>query len=171
MTLEPDEVLTTRTRPPLTQVPAGYDVRRLAADDWEQLVDMDVAENLRTGAEEPVSHERFVRTMVATRRGLSERGVAAWFGAFRAGVLVADLGIVRCGTLARYQAVETAPEHRGRGLASHLLGVAAAWAADQGCAEWVIVTESANPAGRVYRRAGFAPDAASVQAYRPPSHP
>jgi DNA-binding transcriptional MerR regulator len=78
-------------------------------------------------------HERFVRAQTRTRRALSERGVAAFFGAFRDGVLVADLGVVRCGSTARYQAVGTDEAHRGRGLASHLLGVAASWSADRGC--------------------------------------
>jgi GNAT superfamily N-acetyltransferase len=138
-------------------------------EDWEQSVAKEMADNARADVYEPVGHEQFVRALVGTRRELSERGVAAFFGAFSHGRLVADLGIVRCGTTARYQAVGTDPGHRGRGLASHLLGVAATWAAEHGCDQWVIVTESTNPAGRVYRRAGFTPDAATVQAYRPPA--
>ena len=102
------------------------------------------------------------------RQDLSARDLGAWFGAFADGALVADLGIVRCGPTARYQDVTTDEEHRGRGLASHLLGVAAQWAADGGCEQWVIVTGATNPAGRVYRRLGFAPDTATVQAYRRP---
>jgi GNAT superfamily N-acetyltransferase len=167
--LEQDEVLTTRHLPRATAVPAGYAVRQLAGQDWEQVVAKEMADNARTGEYEPVGHERFVRALVATRAGLSDRGAAAFFGAFHEDRLVADLGIVACGPRARYQAVGTEPEHRGRGLASHLLGVAARWAQEAGCQEWVIVTESTNPAGRVYRRAGFAPDAATAQAYRPPS--
>jgi GNAT superfamily N-acetyltransferase len=83
-------------------------------------------------------------------------------------VLVADLGIVVCGTTARYQSVGTDADHRRRGLASHLLGVAANWSADRGCTRWAIVTEATNPAGRIYRGVGFEPDVGSVQAYRPP---
>jgi GNAT superfamily N-acetyltransferase len=167
--LEENEVLTTRTLPREQPLPDGYDVRQLAGADWEQVVAKDMADNARTGEYEPVGHERFLRAMVATRADLSDRGVAAFFGAFHHGRLVADLGIVVCGRRARYQAVGTVPDHRGRGLASHLLGVAARWAARAGCDEWVIVTESTNPAGRVYHRAGFQPDAATVQAYRPPA--
>jgi GNAT superfamily N-acetyltransferase len=166
--LELDEVLTTRTLPVQTPAPDGYAVRRLDGDDWEHVVTKEMAENARTEQYEEVGHERFVRAMVTTRSELSGRGAAAFFGAFHDGRLVADLGIVRCGSRARYQAVGTEPDHRGRGLASHLLGVAAAWAAQHGCDEWVIVTASTNPAGRVYRRAGFAPDAANVEAYRAP---
>jgi hypothetical protein len=56
------------------------------------------------------------------QRALSERGTAAFFGAFADGVLVARLGIVRCGTIGRYQSVVTDAQHRRRGLASHRLG-------------------------------------------------
>ena len=81
---------------------------------------------------------------------------------------IRDRGIVRCGSTARYQSVSTDDEHRRRGLVSHLLGVAAQWAADGGCDRWVIVTEATNPAGRVYRSLGFEPDTGNVQAYRKP---
>jgi hypothetical protein len=53
-------------------------------------------------------------------------------------------------------------------VASHLLGVAAQWAAESGCDRWPIVTEPTNPAGRVYRSLGFAPDTdtGAIRAYR-----
>src|SRR5262249_43085006 len=79
-----------------------------------------------------------------------------------------DLGVVCCGATARYQNVGTDAQHRRRGLASHLLGVAARWASARGCSRWVIVTEASNPAGRVYRSVGFGPAAPTVQAYRRP---
>ncbi len=84
---------------------------------------------------------------------------------------MADLGIVRCGTTARYQSVSTDEAHRRHGLAAHLLGVAARWSAEQGCDRWVIITESTNPAGRVYRSVGFEPDVGNAQAYRKPARP
>ena len=166
--LELDDVLTTRTLPLQTPLADGYTVRRLAGDDWDQSIAHALARNARTGAEDPLSYERFVRAQTNARRALSERDVGAFFGAFAQDELVADLGIVRCGTTARYQAVGTDEQHRRRGLAAHLLGVAARWAADRGCDRWVIVTEATNAAGRVYRRVGFEPDTGNAQAYRPP---
>jgi GNAT superfamily N-acetyltransferase len=59
--------------------------------------------------------------------------------------------------------------HRGRGLAGHLLGVVARWSADRGVRRWVTVTEAINPAGRLYRRAGFRPDIGNAQVYRHPA--
>ena len=166
--LELDDVLTTRTLPRQPPPLPGYQIRRLGGSDWESYVARYIAENDRTGEYEPASHAVFSRDQMAARRDMSERGVAAFFGAFSDDRLVADLGIVRCDTTARFQSVGTDEEHRGRGLASHLLGVAAAWSADQGCDSWVIVTEATNPAGRVYRRAGFEPDIGNAQAYRKP---
>ena len=166
--LEQDDVLTTRTLPRLTPRPQGYAVRRLTGDDWARSVARSVAENDRTGDEEPLSFERFATAQAQARRELSERGVGASFGAFKAGLLVAELGIVACGQTARYQSVGTDQDHRRRGLASHLLGVAARWAADHGCDRGVIVTEATNPAGRVYRSVGFEPDVSNAQAYRKP---
>ena len=166
--LELDDVLTTPTLPRRVPLPEGYTVRRLGAGDWAQSVARSVAENDRTGQEDPTSFGRFAQAQAQARAALSQRDLGAWFGAFTDGTLVADLGIVRCGSTARYQSVATDAEHRRRGLASHLLGVAAQWAAAGGCDRWVIVTEPTNPAGRVYRSMGFAPDTGAVRAYRRP---
>jgi GNAT superfamily N-acetyltransferase len=166
--LELDDVLTTDRLPRRTPLADGYTVRRLAGDDWAGYVARAIADNDRTGEHDPASYERFATQQMRVRRALSERDVAAFFGAYAGDRLVADLGIVRCGTTARYQSVSTDPDHRRRGLAAHLLGVAAAWSADRGCDRWVIVTEATNPAGRVYRRVGFTPDVGNAQAYRLP---
>jgi len=167
--LELDDVLTTRALPRQTPPPEGYAVRRLSGPDWAQSAARSVAENDRTGEHDPQSFERFAQGQAKARRALSERDIGASFGAFADDVLVADLGIVRCGATARYQSVGTDEEHRRRGLASHLLGVAARWADDRGCDRWVIVTEATNPAGRVYRSLGFEPDTGNAQAYRKPT--
>lgn len=168
-----DEALTTTSVPRLTDPPPGYEVRFLTGDaDWEQHVRREVEENLAEGRYDPAGHQVFVRTQTTGRRALCDRGVAAWAGAFHQGLLVADLGIVLCehpgGVDARYQSVSTDAAHRRRGLAGHLLGVAALWAAARGATRWVIVTETTNPAGRVYRGVGFEPAPGAVQAYRPP---
>ena len=168
MDLEQLDVLATASIPRSAALADGYTVRHLTGEDWDTMAAREIADNLAKGEYDPVIHERFVTETMATRRRLCEEGSAAWFGAFSSGDLVSDLGIVRCGRIARYQAVGTHLGRRRRGLASHLLGVAAAWSAEHGCDKWVIVTESTNDAGRVYRRAGFALDEAEVNAYRPP---
>jgi len=166
--LEVDELdaLHTHHQPHRTEPPQGLRIRQFQESDWQTQVERDIAAN-RLSNEQP--HEQFaafVEASVQQRRELCDRGVAAWFGAFLGEALVSELGIVVCGNLARYQSVSTDLEHRGKGLASHLLGVAGQWAAERGCDEWVIVTEATNTAGRVYRRAGFEPARSSAQAYR-----
>ncbi len=168
--IEGEDVLTSLQQPRAMPSADGYTVRRIAGDDWEQVVAAEVADNELTGAYEPGLHERFARAQTDLRRRLSERDVAAFFGAFAAdGVLASNLGIVVCGATARYQAVGTDAGHRRRGLAGHLLGVAADWSAAKGCNRWVIITEAGNPAGRLYRSVGFAPDVSNARAYRPPA--
>ncbi len=169
-TVDVDDVLVTTDLPAGRPLPDGYTVRPLAGADWEQAVALAVAENARTREHAPDEFETFTRARTATRAALSAAGDAAWFGAFTADgdALVADLGIVVCGADARYQDVGTDAAHRGRGLAGHLLGAAARWAAGHGCTRWVIVTEATNPAGRLYRSVGFAPDVGNAQAYRWP---
>ncbi len=166
---EAADVLTTDTVPLQAGLAAGYEVRALDRGDRAQRVARAIAENERTGEHEPVSHARFVRARIRFQETLADRGLAAFFGAFADGVLAADLGIVRCGLLARFQWVGTDAAHRRRGLASHLLGVAARWAAERGCDRWVIVTETGNPAGRIYRAVGFTPDVPNIEVYRPPA--
>jgi GNAT superfamily N-acetyltransferase len=167
--LEALEVLATRSVPRDAAPPEGYKVRRLRGDDWEETVRLSLAENELTGSFDPATYEPFARSQAAVARALCEgnAGVVTYFGAFVEGELAASLGVVCCGTTARYQNVLTSQSHRRRGLASHLVGRAARWTAEQGCDRWVIVTETTNPAGRVYRNAGFEPEGTYVQAHRP----
>ncbi len=167
--LELDDVLATATMPQQTPLPDGYTVHALVTgEDWEQFVARDIAVNEETDRHGREAHERFARARSRSYREMSEQGQAMFVGAFCADQLVGELGIVRCAETARYQTVGTDPGHRGRGVCSHLLGVAAAWAMEWGCRQWVIVTGATNPAGRVYRRAGFDPVAPIVTAYRRP---
>jgi GNAT superfamily N-acetyltransferase len=161
--LDVDEALTTRTRPAATDLADGYAVRQLDTSDWTQSVERAVAGNER---EDPAAFRHFAEQRVAARRVLSARGDAAFFGAFAGDELLAELGIVRCGRTARYQDVGTDAAHRRRGLARHLLGLAAGWAEKRACDRWVIVAAADSDAGRLYRRAGFVPDRPSVLAYR-----
>jgi GNAT superfamily N-acetyltransferase len=166
--LEPLEVLSTSSAPRQAMLPEGYEVRRLAGDDWDRTVQLSVEENEATRGTEAASYEGFARTRAEVTRALCEhRGdLAAYFGAFAGDVLAAHLGVVCCGATGRYQSVLTRAPHRRRGLGSHLVGVAARWAAARGCDRWVIVTEATNPAGRVYRALGFEPSSTYVQAHR-----
>lgn len=167
--IEAEESLVTRRAPVSTAVPAGYAVRPLvSASDWAARRDAEVTENTRTGEYPPGQWPVFVDADIAANRALADDGRAAWFGAFAAdGALAASLGIVALGTQARYQYVLTDARHRRRGLARHLLSVAAEWAVARGAQEIVIVAESQSDAARLYARAGFTPGETAYAAYAP----
>ena len=160
--VEHDDVLATDSCPEVTPVPQGYLVRQLGtAVDWEQ------STGLRTKAFP--GEAEFERRTTEVRAAMADRDDVAWFGAFHGDRLAAELGIVDCGEgVARYQAVVTGEDHRRRGLAGHLLGVAAAWAADRGARRWVIVAEDGGDASRLYRARGFEPADRGARAYLKP---
>lgn len=165
-----DQVLASRRPPADRPVPAGYTIRQLRGDeDWSRCVAVDLAEHVRTGGRADAAYIGFLEGRMRSRAHMTEHASGAFFAAFAGEELVADLGIVMCGgAVARYQSVTTAEEHRGRGLASHLLVLAGRWAAAQGAARWVIVAEPGSAAERLYRGLGMRPADVSCQYYRPP---
>jgi GNAT superfamily N-acetyltransferase len=167
LTVETEEVLTSPLPPRRSPLDGRYRARTLSGADWDQTVALAMAEGTRDNRYDRDTRERFKRARTASIRSLCERDLAACFGAYEGEALVACLGVVRCGRIARYQNVLTDRAHRRRGLASHLLGVAGQWAAQNGCEQWVILTEDTNPARFVYRRAGFTVHQTNVQAYKP----
>lgn len=161
--LEYDDVLTAGSLPDTRPLPAGYTARALTSEaDWQASVELNVASF--------PDEEEFERASVRRRRRLAESGQAAWIGAFAdTGDLAAELGIVDVGDgVARYQSVLTHTQHRRRGLTGHLLGVAAGWAAERGCARTVIVADEGGDADRLYRAAGFQPADRGWRAIRRP---
>jgi hypothetical protein len=148
VTLEQLDVLSTDTLPKKQPLAAGYTARIFQEHDWETLTKRELAEGLSEGVYEPSVIESFVMETNANRKQLVDSGRAAWFGAFFDGEMVANLGMVVCGETGRYQSVETNISHRRRGLASHLLGIAAIWSHERGCKNWVIVAQETNDAGR-----------------------
>lgn len=162
-----DDVLVAETCPAPTPVPQGYLVKQISDTiEWEQSTGLRIGE-FADGDPREAEHER---QRTESRIELSEQGAVAWFGAFHGDPLVAELGIVDCGDgVARYQSVVTGAEHRRRGLAGHLLGVAAQWAAARGVERWVIVADADSDASRLYRSRGFEPAESGARAQRRPA--
>jgi GNAT superfamily N-acetyltransferase len=161
--VERSDVLVAHGPLPQAPVPAGYDVRVLAApEDW-------AASTVLRETAYP-GHGDFERLSTETRAAMAARGEVTWFGAFDGPDLAAELGIVGTGAgVARYQSVLTHPEHRRRGLTTYLLGVADAHARAGGAITTVIIADQDSDPGRLYRAAGFGFDATTVQAYREPA--
>jgi len=165
--LDHDAVLAAERCPEPTSVPQGYLVKQIVDSiEWEQSTGMRIQE-FAEGNPREAEHER---NRTESRMALSRQGTVAWFGAFHGDRLAAELGIVDCGEgVARYQSVVTAADHRRRGLAGHLLGVAAQWAAERGARRWVIVAEDGSDASRLYQSRGFAPADSGARAERKPA--
>jgi GNAT superfamily N-acetyltransferase len=135
--------------PPRPSTEAG--IRRLESDDdWQQSLELAIRCFGDSGP--------YLRRRAAARRRITREGRGAWFGAFRAGRLVAQLGVCDVGRgLVRYQDVETDPAARRRGLAGTLVWQAGRYAAEAfGPCTLVIVADPAENAIRVYRACGFA---------------
>jgi GNAT superfamily N-acetyltransferase len=110
------------------------------------------------------AYRLFLSRRVHWHAGLVERGLAAFYGVYDRGELVASLGLVPMDKVARYQDVQTAAAYRKRGLASALLAAAAR---DVPADRYVIMT-SGGDAERVYARAGFDDAEHTVSACRRP---
>lgn len=163
LVLESADVLASTQLPAGRPLPAGYEVRALEADaDWAASVVL----RQTTFAD----HTAFAEQTTESRKRMVQAGHTRWIGAFAPdGALASELGIVDLGDgLARYQSVVTGAEHRRRGLTSHLVGVAAAWAWERSCRTLVILADTGSDAGRLYQSLGFEHRTTSWQAGRTP---
>lgn len=108
----------------------------------------------------------FLQRRARWQAQLVTRGLAKFFGIYDGTELVASLGLVPMGSLARYQDVQTASTHRRRGYASALLAAAAAAVPAE---RYVIIIDRDSEARRVYERAGFQIVERSSSAVREPA--
>lgn len=168
--LEEQDSLLSPHLPELRPLCEGYHVRPLGDHaDWAQLVEAEVREWPKHRAAELAGYRAFKVQQVEARRRMQRAGHLGWWGAFDdGGELCASLGLVTLGEVGRYQSVLTHEHHRRRGLAGHLLGLAARWGEQHGALRFVIVTERTNQAGKLYRSLGFEPEVPGVEVYRAP---
>ena len=137
-------------------------------DDWAQSVELQM--RCHETGEETTAHHTFVSAKVQTNRRLVEAGHGGWFGAFLEGRLVAQMGLFAAGPgLARFQAVETDPDHRRQGLAGSLVHYVSRFGFDAlGAHTLVMVADPTYFAIDLYRAVGFVPSESQLQAERPP---
>lgn len=150
-----------RRKPPTAPAVDGYTLRPLTGEDWRQ------AWHKETG-DQGTEYADFAWRRTQARQRMVAAGDARFLGVFEGDELVADAGIVMCGSVARYQSVTTQPEHRGRGLASWLLADAGRWAQHHGADQWVILVDPDTPAARLYDHLGFSVVDHSYQVERLP---
>ncbi len=90
-----------------------------ASHEWEEVIQLQIRCKGESFARE--GYEIFKRRQFANYRKMSDAGHGNWFGAFLGEQLVGDLGIFRKNGIARYQAVETHPSHRRKGICGTLV--------------------------------------------------
>ena len=146
---------------------ADVDVRALASDaDWHAAIALQVATMTEQWGARAAA---FARRQMERNRRFVAYGRGAWFGAFLAGQLVADLGVFAERGLARFQAIETAAAFRGRGICGALLFHAARFAIDELAAEQLVVVGLPDHTSRVYASVGFVERERLVAAFRRPT--
>lgn len=132
-------------------------VRPLAGEaDWAAALENQIA--CREDGHEVAAYRRFKAAQLADQRAAVDAGHGRWYGAFRAGRLVADCGLFVADGLGRFQAVGTAPDARRQGICGALVLAAARDAvASLGAHTLVMAAEPGAPAEAIYQAVGFAP--------------
>ena len=135
--------------------------------DWAQSVELRV--RCHDGPEEPAVFRAYAAAQARTRRQLVEAGRGMWFGAFDGDRLVCHQGLFDAGPgLARFQSVETDPEHRRQGLAGSLVAHASRYGFEVlGARTLVMVADPAYHAIDLYRSLGFVVSETQLQAELP----
>ena len=134
----------------------GRGPRQLAGDeDWEARARLSQQLYPQTSEE---AFMTFARQKNTQERRLVDAGRGTRFGAFVDGRLVSTAGIfVTEEGVARFQSVETHPDHRRRGLAAAVVHAAGRHGLDHlGVRTLVIVADTDGEAIGIYRRLGFA---------------
>jgi ribosomal protein S18 acetylase RimI-like enzyme len=123
---------------------------------WDAVVELQVAG--RDDGHGEQEYRAFVRARLADRRALFRVGRGAWYAAIdqTSGDVAASCGVVVTGGRGRFQAVDTAPAYRRRGIASRLVVEAAHRSADvHGAEHFVIVADPDYHALGLYESLGF----------------
>lgn len=141
-----------------TKIPGvDVEVRRIVSDaDWHAVTELQI---LVSEDEVPTGNFRdFKVGLFKTYREISENGHGDWWGAFSGSTLISDMGLYfdESFQVGRFQAVETHPDYRRKGVCSSLLHNVIKHAIDSVEArDLVICTENNSDAIRVYKALGF----------------
>jgi ribosomal protein S18 acetylase RimI-like enzyme len=125
---------------------------------WEQVVELQVAS--RDESLEEDQHRTFTRTRLRDLRALFRAGRGSWYVALDPSgrEVVGSCGVVVTGSRGRFQTVDTAAEHRRRGVCSRLVVEAAHRSTEQYGTEWfVIAADPGYHALGLYESLGFEP--------------
>lgn len=177
-------VMVLETAPPARPLPAGMTIDRCTTDaDWQAVLELGVIS--RDARHGEASFRAYLAGVIAERRKQAAAGHLRWYLARIDGEVAGDMGlfVVRAPPkglsadgidvelpVARFQAVKTHPDFRGRGVCSTLLTrVCRDGLIELGLKTLVILVDPEGPAWRIYRRQGFEPVGHTRGAWRPPT--
>ena len=177
-------VTTLDSPPPDRALPTGMRIEVARSDaDWRAVVELGMACRDRRHGE--ASFRRYLEELVVERRREAEAGRLHWYLARIDGRVAGDMGLFVVDRapkglaidgvdaplpLARFQAVKTHPDMRGRGVCSALLTrVCRDGLGPMGLKRLVILVDESGPAWRIYRRHGFRPLGKARGVWRPPA--
>lgn len=155
-TVEADTVMTaTSVRPPARVNTHAVHRALDSDDDWAQSIELRML--CKDPDLDPDPYRAFVTAKAKTNQSLVAAGLGQWFGSFLEGSLVAQMGLIVAEPgIARFQSVETAPNHRRRGLAGTLVHQASQHGFQElGVHTLVMVAEPDYFAIDLYRAVGF----------------
>lgn len=135
--------------------PAGIEVRRAGAGEFELWLDVVLEGFAHPDAEGVPSHEEFPREVVAlAERDFANAGALLYL-ALRGGVVAGGAGLALTGGIAHMAGAATAPAHRRRGVQTGLLAARLADADAAGCDIAVVTTQPGSVSQRNVQRRGF----------------
>jgi ribosomal protein S18 acetylase RimI-like enzyme len=158
--LEKTVVMTARTVNPPPKFNKDCTIRTFQADDWQEWIQLNLDSN---NADTPEKRDpddegfyRYLERKASEYQRMIEAGSGQWFGAYLDGQLAASLGLFVWNGLGRFQAVDTHPNFRRRGLAGTLVYHAARQGfSDMGAETLVMCADPDYVAVKIYESVGF----------------
>lgn len=166
--IQSNVTLMAKTVVPPPKINSEIKVRRIETDDeWNEVLEAKL--RLRNPRFKLKTYTPFKKKWLDLRRGLADRGLGNWYGAYIGDRLVGDLGLFRDGTLARFQDVGTEEEFRRRGICGTLVYEVSKQALESdGIETLVMVADENYHAARIYESVGFRPSERHASACRYP---
>ena len=156
-TLDDGTVLSLTEKPNPVPLNPEVEIRKIIEDqDWQVVTELQITQG-SSGVSE-ADYRDFKTRQMNNYRASQNRGLGHWWGAFIGDELVGDMGLFFSPNrkIGRFQAVETAPAHRRKGVCSTLLSHVASNAIEnEGAEELIIVTDVDSIPETIYRSLGF----------------
>lgn len=123
-----------------------------SANDWEQLVELQIETGLLELNYNPKIYREFVQRRFSDYKMMVDKNMGKWFGAFLNGKLVSDLGLFGDHQNMRFQSIETKSEYRKQGIAQNLMVYAATTLNSE---NYILQADSKGKAIDLYMKMGF----------------